>query len=74
MVNNISTDPAELLEGLDIPIYSINSRMFPVDVQANRQLYPDFEISFIEGAGHFIQLEDPKAFNSMLSGILKEII
>jgi pimeloyl-ACP methyl ester carboxylesterase len=73
MINNISTDPIELLEGLDIPIYSINSRMFPIDVQANRELYPDFEVRFIEGVGHFVQLEDPRAFNRTLTGILKEI-
>jgi pimeloyl-ACP methyl ester carboxylesterase len=73
MINNISTDPIELLEGLDIPIYSINSRMFPIDVQANRELYPDFEVRFIEGVGHFIQLEDPQAFNWELNSILKEI-
>ena len=73
MINNISTDPIELLEGLDIPIYSINSRMFPIDVQANRELYPDFEVRFIEGVGHFVQLEDPQAFNWELNSILKEI-
>lgn len=73
MINNISTDPVTMLEGLDIPIYSINSRMFPIDVQANRELYPDFDVRFIEGAGHFVQLEDPKAFNSELIDILKEI-
>jgi len=73
MINNISTDPIELLEGLDIPIYSINSRMFPIDVQANRQHYPDFEVRFIEGVGHFVQLEDPQSFNSILDGILQEI-
>ncbi len=74
MVNNISTDPVELLEGLDIPIYSINSRMFPIDVEANRKLYPDFEVRFIEGVGHFVQLENPQAFNQKLNSILKEII
>ena len=73
MVNNISTDPVELLEGLDIPIYSINSRMFPIDVEANRKLYPDFEVRFIEGVGHFVQLENPQAFNRKLNSILKEI-
>jgi pimeloyl-ACP methyl ester carboxylesterase len=74
MIRNISTDPIELLEGLDIPIYSINSRMFPVDVKANRELYPDFEVRFIEGVGHFIQLEDPQAFNEKFDSLLKEII
>jgi len=74
MINNISTDPVDLLEGLDIPIYSINSRMFPVDVEANRELYPDFEVRFMEGVGHFIQLEDPLNFNRELDKILKEII
>ncbi len=73
MINNISTDPVELLDGLDIPIYSINSRMFPIDIQANREHYPDFEVRFIEGVGHFVQLEDPRSFNRTLTGILKEI-
>jgi pimeloyl-ACP methyl ester carboxylesterase len=64
----------DLLEGLDIPIYSINSRMFPVDVEANQELYPDFEVRFIEEVGHFVQLEDPLTFNLKLNSILKEII
>jgi pimeloyl-ACP methyl ester carboxylesterase len=74
MVNNISTDPADLLEGLDIPIYSINSTMFPVDIENNRALYPDFEVRFMEGVGHFVQLEDPLTFNRKLDSVLKEII
>lgn len=74
MINYISTDPVELLDGLNIPIYSINSRMYPIDIEANRELYPDFEVRFLEGVGHFIQLEDPQAFNRKLNSILKEII
>lgn len=74
LVNNISTDPVELLKGLTIPIYSINSRMFPIDVQANQELYPAFEVKFMEGVGHFVQLEDPRTFNRILSGIITEII
>ena len=73
MINNISTDPVELLKGLDIPIYSINSRMFPIDVQSNQRIYPDFQVRFIEGVGHFVQLENPRAFNRMLNSILMEI-
>jgi len=74
MINYISTDPVELLDGLNIPIYSINSRMYPIDIEANRELYPDFEVRFLEGVGHFIQLEDPQAFNRKLNSIIKEII
>ncbi len=74
MINYISTDPVELLDGLDIPIYSINSRIYPIDIEANRELYPDFEVRFVEGVGHFIQLEDPQAFNRKLNSIIKEII
>ena len=74
MINYISTDQVELLDGLDIPIYSINSRMFPIDIEANRELCPDFEVRFIEEVGHFIQLEDPQAFNRELNSILNEII
>jgi pimeloyl-ACP methyl ester carboxylesterase len=74
MINYISTDQVELLDGLDIPIYSINSRMFPIDIEANRELYHDFEVRFIEGVGHFIQLEDPLTFNRELNSIIKEII
>jgi pimeloyl-ACP methyl ester carboxylesterase len=74
MINNISTDPIELLEGLDIPIYSINSRIFPIDIEANRNIYPEFEVWFIEGVGHFVQLEDPLAFNRVLKSLLQDII
>ena len=48
--------------------------MFPIDIEANRELYPDFEVRFIEGVGHFIQLEDPLTFNRELNSIIKEII
>ena len=74
MINNFSTEPVTLLEGLDIPIYSINSTMFPVDVEANRKIYPDFEVRFMDGVGHFVQLEDPATFNRMLKSILEEVI
>lgn len=74
LINSISTDPEDLLKGLDIPIYSINSKMFPVDLEANRKLYPDFDVRFMEGVGHFIQLEDPLAFNRHLRNILRGLI
>jgi pimeloyl-ACP methyl ester carboxylesterase len=74
MINNFSVEPAELLEGLDIPIYSINSTMFPVNVEANREIYPDFEVRFMDGVGHFLQLEDPATFNRQLKSILEEVI
>lgn len=74
MINNISTDPVDLLSGLNMPIYSINSRMYPVDVENNQKLYPDFQVRFMEGVGHFIQLEDPGTFNRHLRNILREII
>ncbi len=74
LMNNISTDPVDLLEGLDIPIYSINSKMFPVDIETNRKLYPNFKVRFMERVGHFVQLEDPSTFNRELDSILKEII
>jgi pimeloyl-ACP methyl ester carboxylesterase len=68
--NNISTDPATLLAGLDVPIYSINSSMFPVDIEGNREIYPDFEVVLMEGIGHFVQLEDPATFNRLLHDII----
>jgi pimeloyl-ACP methyl ester carboxylesterase len=74
MINNFSEEPADLLEGLDVPIYSINSTMFPVDIETNREIYHDFEVRFMDGVGHFVQLEDPLTFNRQLRSILKEII
>jgi pimeloyl-ACP methyl ester carboxylesterase len=72
--NNLSTNPVSLLDGLTVPIYSINSRMFPIEVESNQQIYPDFEVFFMEGVGHFVQLEDPKTFNRLLYNILEKII
>jgi pimeloyl-ACP methyl ester carboxylesterase len=74
MINNISADPVEMLKGLDIPIYSINSRIFPIDVETNQKLYPDFQVRFMDGVGHFVQMEDPLTFNRILKSLLKEII
>jgi pimeloyl-ACP methyl ester carboxylesterase len=66
-------DQAELLKASTLPITAINADMWPTDVEANREIYPNFEVILMPGYGHFIHLEDPASFNSYLSSAVREI-
>lgn len=68
----LSSDPIPVLKQLNVPIYGINSDMYPVNVEAGEKYVPLFEIQFMKGRGHFLHMEDPETFNRMLEKILKE--
>ena len=60
-------------EGLKIPVYSINSDLFPTDVEAGRRQAYSFEVTYMPGRGHFVMLEDPETFDTLLAGMIDEI-
>ncbi len=66
-------NPIPVLEQIAVPIYGINSDMYPVNVEAGKRHTIAFEILFMEGCGHFLHQEDPETFNRMLEEILEEI-
>jgi pimeloyl-ACP methyl ester carboxylesterase len=56
------------------PLRCINSDLYPTQVDINRKYFPSYEVSFMPGRGHFVQLEDPKTFNQHLERYVEEFV
>lgn len=59
-------DMATAMREVKVPIRCINASGFPTQVEVNRKYAPGFEVSVLEGAGHFLMLEKPEPFNRLL--------
>jgi len=59
-------DLAAALRRVEVPVRTINSDMYPTDVQGNREFSPGFDMTLMEGAGHFPMMERPEEFNRLL--------
>lgn len=55
------------------PFKSINSDIFPTDVEINKKHYPEFEVKLMKGLGHFVQIENPSMFNTLLEECIAEL-
>ncbi len=73
MKNMLAYDPAPTAGEIRIPIYAINSDMFPTNVEGNKKLAQAFTAKFMPGVGHFVMLEDPERFNTLLEEAVLEI-
>jgi pimeloyl-ACP methyl ester carboxylesterase len=60
-----------LLQGLDIPVIVINSDLGSTEVESMKR--DGVEVHIIQGVGHFLILEDPDAFNSLLTNVIKSL-
>lgn len=65
-------DEAKAIEAAGAPVVAINATRFPTNVEANRRHAKSFDVMLIEGVGHFLQLERPKAFNDAVARVLAE--
>jgi len=68
-----TTDMRETASKVKIPVRAINADLTPTEVAVNRKYFNDFEVSIIEGVGHYPMLENPTKFNSMLGKLLKDL-
>ncbi|MBL8912903.1 MAG: alpha/beta hydrolase [Archangium sp.] len=66
-------DIAADADRLKVPVRAINSDAQPTAIEANRRHFSDFDVKIIPGVGHYPMLEDPQAFNTALSEILREL-
>ncbi len=66
-------DQAAVMGAAGVPIRAINSAMFPTNVEGNRRYAEDFEITVLEGVGHFPMLVKPEQLNRRLLEILAEL-
>jgi pimeloyl-ACP methyl ester carboxylesterase len=61
------------LKEMRLPIYSINSDKYPVNIEAGKKYAATFNVKMMYGVGHFIQLEDAKTFNKLLEECIEEL-
>jgi len=56
---------ARAFNEITVSIRAINSDMQPTNLEAAEQL--GMEVVFMSGVGHFVMMEDPKTFNTLLA-------
>ena len=63
-------DPRALAPKVNVPVRAINSDYSPMDVEANKKYFKDFEAVVIADCGHYPMLERPEEFNRLLDQTL----
>lgn len=69
----VSDEAVSIAKKVPVPVRAINTDMWPTDIEANRRYYVSFDADIIEGAGHFLQLEQPDVFNQRLDRMISDI-
>jgi pimeloyl-ACP methyl ester carboxylesterase len=64
----------ELVEGLSVPLKSVNADLWPTNVEGNKKLVPSYEMALMKGRGHFLMLESPDEFNTLLGRMVERIV
>lgn len=54
---------------LKVPVRCINGDLFPTNVQAGREIVPDFDAVILPHTGHYPMLESPDVFNRSLAEV-----
>lgn len=63
-------EAARHFEELTVPVMAINADLWPTDIDANRQLIPDFDAVIMEESDHFLHMTRPAAFNRELERMI----
>lgn len=74
MRNLFYYNPLPTLAKLNLPLISINCDLYPVSVEENKKYVKDYEVKFMKGVGHFLMLERPEEFNSLLKMSITELL
>jgi pimeloyl-ACP methyl ester carboxylesterase len=62
----MALDLAPILPTIRVPVYAINSDLVPTDAARIRKSLPNFTLDVLDHSGHFLMLEAPERFNSLL--------
>lgn len=73
MKNLLYADGLSLKGKILCPFKSINADLFPTDIETNKKHYQNFDVKFMKGYGHFVQIENPQLFNNLLEEFIKEL-
>jgi pimeloyl-ACP methyl ester carboxylesterase len=66
-------DQAAALRGAGVPVWAINSTMFPTSLEVNRKHAVSFEVILMEGVGHYPQVERPEEFQRHLRRVVETV-
>lgn len=69
----VNGEASFVFEKINIPIVSINARLWPTNPEANRKHMKNYKLFYIEETGHFPMLEKPEKFNMLLMEAIKYI-
>jgi len=72
MTELLRFDAVSALKEMRLPIRAINADNFPTNVPGNDSLAESFKVTLMPGLGHFVHMEDPENFNSLLREVLSE--
>ncbi len=74
VIENLSDyDIKMAVSNISVPVYSINSDLWPTEVEGNKKYAKTYEIKMMPGLGHFVMLEDPNGFNKLLDEVISEV-
>ena len=57
----------------EVPIRAVNAATNPTAVETNRK-YSDFDVTVMEGVGHFPQMTRPEQFNPLLLAAIEQVL
>ncbi|MHC4725292.1 MAG: alpha/beta fold hydrolase [Planctomycetota bacterium] len=66
-------DLKNAIQEIEVPVYSISSDLWPMNVDGNKKYVKSFKLKMMKGIGHFVMLEDPEKFNKLLEEVIKEL-
>ena len=66
-------DVAGAMDKIKVPFRLIVADRFPYDSEAGKRHAVSFEVKVMKGVGHFLHIEQPETFNTLLAETLKEI-
>ncbi len=69
----VSGEAAQVFENINIPVVSINARLWPTNLDSNKKHIKKYKLLYIEESGHFPMLEKPIEFNELLTNALDYI-
>lgn len=65
-------DLKSAVQEIEVPVYSISSDFWPMNLEGNKKCVKSFKLKMMPGIGHFVMLEDAGKFNKLLEEIIKE--
>jgi pimeloyl-ACP methyl ester carboxylesterase len=71
--SSMAYSPLPALREIKAPISAVSSDRFPTNLEGNRRYAPGYRASIMKGAGHYLMLEQPEAFNALLAEALREL-